>query len=407
VISVLVVDDEPGGRVSLGIALHRAGFAVGEAGSVKEARERLEVRSHDAVVADCRMGDGTGLDLLRWVRRRGTPECFVMITAYGTIPLAVEAMSDGASHFLAKPVEPEAIVALLRQRISPRPPLAGASGLPSWLVAVSPRMLECLARARDAATARSPVLITGPTGAGKEVVARYLHEASPRRERPFVAVNCTAVASNLFESEFFGHVRGAYTGAADEAPGLFREADGGTLPLDEVAELSPEMQAKLLRAVETAEVRPVGASSPERVEVRIVASTNRDARRAVSEGRLREDLYYRLSGTSIAVPSLAERPEDVLPLAARFIDEFCRLYGKPPATLAPDASDALRGHRWPGNVRELRHAIERGVNATRSTRIAAADLALDAPAGTAPRGLDAIEREHILWMLQECAHNKA
>ncbi len=405
--SVLLVDDEPGVRVSLGIALRRAGFTVEEAASCAEARDRIETRSHDAVIADYKLGDGTGIDLLRWVRSQGSHTCFVLITGFGTIPLAVSAMRDGASHFLSKPVEPAALLSTLRELIRSHAPKAD---LPAWLIAKSPAMLACLQLARAAAASRATLLVTGRTGVGKEVVTRYIHECSSRRDAPYVAINCAAVSPALFESEFFGHVRGAFTGATEERAGVFREAHGGTLLLDEVLEIPTALQAKFLRSIETGEVRPVGASTPEHVDVRIIASTNMDPELAVREGRFREDLYYRLGAIRIDVARLAERPEDILPLAEHFLREQCGLYVKSIARFAPEAQQALVRHAWPGNVRELRNVVERAVVNCRGTQIGVADLAL-APAtpgaASSARDLDGLEREHILAVLGQCSNNKA
>jgi len=395
--TVLLVDDEPGVRTALGIALRRGGMAVEEAGSLDEARRRCETRSHDAVVADYRLGDGTGLDLLRWLRGRRPLTPFVMITAYGTVPLTVSAMRDGATHVLAKPVEPDALIGVL-EGATRRPE---ADALPSWIVARSAAMRACLDAARAAAPARGAVLITGPTGAGKEVVARFIHESGDRRGGPFVALNGAAVTPALFESEFFGHVRGAFTGAVEDRPGVFGEADGGTLLLDEVVEVPAALQPKLLRAVETGEYRPVGSSRTLRSSARVIAATNADPR----SGRLREDLYYRLAVFRISVAPLASRPEDVVPLAGRFVAECARLYGREAPSLDGGAIAALRAHPWPGNVRELRNAVERAVASTRGAVITAAALDLQRAVGAA-RDLESVERAHILRVLEECEGNR-
>jgi DNA-binding NtrC family response regulator len=246
------------------------------------------------------------------------------------------------------------------------------------------------------------VLITGPTGAGKEIVARFIHASGDRRGGSFVALNCEAVAPALFESEFFGHVRGAFTGAVEDRPGVFGEADGGTLLLDEVVEVPAALQPKLLRAVETGEYRPVGSSRTLKSSARVVAATNADPR----SGRLREDLYYRLAVFHIDVRPLAERPEDVVPLAERFVAECGRLYGRDALSLDAGAIDALRAHPWPGNVRELRNAVERAVASTRGAVIDAAALDLQPVVGTAG-DLESVERAHILKVLEECEGNKA
>lgn len=405
--TVLLVDDDAGIRVAMGTALRRGGVEIVAAASLEEAKGILDKRSFDAVVLDYQLGDGSGLDLLRWIRGRRPESRCVLITAFASIPLAVDSMRDGASHFLAKPVDAETLLRVLREICPVESGSSESKELPSWMVARSPRFRECVDRLRCAARVSTPVLLTGPTGAGKELLARFVHESSPRRAGPFLTVNCAAVASTLFESEFFGHVRGAYTGAGETRSGLFREAHRGTLLLDEVTEIPLELQTKLLRIVEEGEVRAVGGARSEKVDVRIVASTNRDPHREMREGRLREDFYYRLAGVRIQVPPLADRPEDVTALAAHFLAMYSGLYGRKIEGFSAEAMKALQGHRWPGNVRELRNAVERGVISCSGGRILSADLALEGAAEPGCAGsLEEVERRHILEMLEECGGDR-
>jgi DNA-binding NtrC family response regulator len=347
VIRVLLVEDEPYVAESLAALLRAHGM---EPLPFASAEEALGAPPCDVALVDLRLPGLSGVELLHRLKEREAALPVLMLTGHGTIADAVEAMRAGALDFLTKPVEPAVIVERLRKAVErgrierERDRLRGLDGL----VAESPAMRAVLRLAEQVAAQDGAVLVTGESGTGKELLATFVHERSPRRLGPLVRVSCAAVPEALFEAEFFGCRKGAFTGADRERPGWFAEADGGTLFLDEVGTLSPACQAKLLRAVESREVRAVGATRPRAVDVRIVSATNEDLEAARDEGRFRQDLYYRLAVLRIALPPLRERREDLLALARRFA-----------APLEPTeaARHALLRHAWPGNVRELRSAI--------------------------------------------------
>jgi DNA-binding NtrC family response regulator len=361
VIRVLLVEDEVRVAESLEAPFRARGM---ETVVCETAEDALAAPPCDVVLADLGL---SGVDLLRRLKERDRALPILVLTEPGAVGDAVTAMRAGALDFLSRPVEPDVIVervckAVERGRIEKeRDRLRGTAEI----VAVSEGMKEVLGLARQVAAQDSSVLLTGESGTGKERVAIYLHEQSPRRVGPLVKVNCAAVPASLFEAEFFGHQRGAFTGADRDRPGWFAEADGGTLFLDEVGALRPEGQAKLLRTLETGEVRPVGAVRTRRVDVRVIAATNEDLAARRDAGDFRSDLYYRLAVFPIAVPPLRERPEDLAVLAERFAA---------PLRLAPDALDALRRHAWPGNVRELRNVIARARIVANGDRIGAGHL---------------------------------
>ncbi len=350
---VLVVDDDAAFRFAIGKALRRGRFEVVEAASGEEALVHLTGdRPPDAALLDLRMKGMGGLDVLR--RRGGSPTRIIVLTGHGTVQAAVEAMQLGAFSFVEKPIDAEQLQPLLQQAVDDVRRVVPDAERVVPLVGRSASMAHVRQFVRTVGPTEETVTIVGETGTGKEVVARHLHEASPRRDKPFVAMNAACVPPELFESELFGHKRGAFTGATADRKGLFREAEGGTLFLDEVGELPTELQAKLLRVLETRRVRPVGASGEQAVDVRIVAATNRDLWREVEGGRFREDLYFRLQVFPLALAPLRERREDIAPLAEHLL---ARLGVS--ATLSPEALAALEAYDWPGNVRELLNVLRR------------------------------------------------
>jgi DNA-binding NtrC family response regulator len=353
--SVLIVDDDRALRFALKKALTRRGYEVSEASSGREALEALRRKpTPDATLLDLKMDGMGGLDVLR---RRGTVSSrIIVLTGHGTVQAAVEAMQLGAFSFLEKPVDAEVLGPLLEQAIADHRRegrITDAERVPP-LVGVSPRLAEIRAFVARVGPTDETVAIYGETGTGKEVVARHIHLASKRNEGPFVALNAACVPENLFESELFGHKKGAFTGATEDRKGLFREAEGGTLFLDEVAELPLELQAKLLRALEAKCIRPVGESKEIPVDVRIVAATNRDLRQEVRAGRFREDLYFRLDVFPVVIPPLRARRGDIIPLAEHLLGRVGAS-----ATFSEDAIAALEAHDWPGNVRELLNVLRR------------------------------------------------
>jgi DNA-binding NtrC family response regulator len=337
-----------------------------------------------------------GVALVRQLKTEHPEVGVVVMTAYGTINSAVEATRSGAEDYLVKPFEPDEILLVLRRALEFQD-LKAQSRLSlrrneerftlANLVATSPKMLALLDLLRELASLDTTVLVFGETGVGKELLARSLHYSGPRREKPFVAVNCAAIPQELFESELFGHRRGAFTGASEARRGHFQLATGGTLLLDEIGEMPLPLQSKLLRAIEEKRIIPVGAEQPVGIDVRFIATTNRDLRESVERGTFRRDLFYRLSVMPVRVPPLRERPEDIPDLAAHFLAQSARRCKKTVRSLAPAALESLRRYPWPGNVRELENVIERAVIVARGEVIA--DVApFLAPAGTEPPTVD-------------------
>jgi DNA-binding NtrC family response regulator len=363
--AVLVVDDDRGLRVILAELLREESFDVHEAEDGARAVEIVEREPIDLVLLDLRLPDTTGLDLLPRLRELRPEASVVMLTAQGSIRDAVEAMRLGADNFVAKPIEPEALstiarkgieAAALRRRASRSRQMASSSASP--LLGESPEMESALRAAQTIAPRETTVLILGPTGSGKGLLARRIHDLSPRRGEPFVALNAAGLARDLTESELFGHERGAFTGAVEKKLGLLEIADGGTLFLDEIGEMDPGVQAKLLTVMEEKRLRRVGGTAEQRCDVRFIAATHRDLRAEIAAGRFREDLYFRLNVFAISLPPLADRPEDILPLALHFLSVF-RRNADPASALAPETASLLIDYPWPGNVRELRNVMER------------------------------------------------
>jgi two-component system NtrC family response regulator len=357
---IMLVEDEPSLQLALGDTLADEGYDVLVAGTLEEAITGL-ARPIDLVLSDFRLPDGTGFDVLRAVQNAFPDVPVVLLTAYGTVPGAVEAIRSGAAEYITKPFENLQLLALVRRHLELRnlrqrvAELEGAARSP---LGQAPAFRKALELARTVAASDSTVLLHGETGTGKEVVARFIHEVSPRRERAFVPLNCAALPETLLESELFGHERGAFTGAVTQRRGRFEEADGGTLFLDEIAETSPQVQAKLLRSIESQKFERLGSSKEIKVDVRLLAATKRDIAEEVAAGRFRDDLYYRLKVVPITLPPLRERVEDI-PLLAQF---FARRYAAERGRameFSPEALEKLSGHSFPGNVRELKHLVQR------------------------------------------------
>jgi two-component system response regulator AtoC len=369
--NVLVVDDEESMRHLLTVILADRGYEVRAVSNGEDALRELAARDYDLVLSDVRMPRMDGLVLLRRALEAHPDLTFIVMSAYGTHDTAIEAMKVGAYDYVSKPFKPDEVVLVLRKaeerlRLSRenrrlRSELADGFRLENF-VGSSPVLQEMLRQVRKVAPTKTSVLVTGESGTGKELVARAIHDLSPRAAMPFVAVNCGAIPAELLESELFGHVRGAFTDASRDKKGLAAEADGGTLFLDEIGELPLVLQVKLLRFLEDEQVRRVGDTRSEKVDVRVVAATARDLARAVKDGQFREDLFYRLNVLNVRLPALRERTDDIRALVDHFLGKYRRL--RPDAPLdgvSPAALEALRAHRWPGNVRELEHAVERAV----------------------------------------------
>ena len=360
----LVVDDDDTVRYTVRGFLEHAKLEVDEAVDGVDALEKIESKGYDLVVTDIQMPRMDGLELLKKVRQRAAPPKVIVITAHGSERHAVEAIKAGAFDYFKKPFESDAMMAVVARatesvRLNAEVErLSGELTLSRSLIFTSPAMSKLAVLVQRIATRDVTVLLTGESGTGKERVADALVAASGRANRPFLRFNCAALTAELAEAELFGHARGAFTGAIKSRTGLFREADGGTILLDEIGELPASIQAKLLRVLQEGEVRPVGEDQPVKVDVRIIAATHRDLQLMAAEGRFREDLFYRLKVVHLRVPALRERPEDIPLLARHFLGEFSRRFGAGPFTLTPPLLERLTAHSWPGNVREMENAIE-------------------------------------------------
>jgi len=369
---ILVVDDERSLREFLEIFFRREGYGVVTAASVDEALVALGADDFDVVISDVQMAGASGLELLRTVKENA-PDCVViMITAFATTETAIEAMKQGAYDYITKPFKVDELRLVVEKALEKKLLTDENQRLRTALRSRSRSLVgssAALGRVHDliaqVATTRTNVLVSGESGTGKELVARAIHELSERRDKPFIAVNCGAIPENLLESELFGHVRGAFTGAVSHKPGLVETADGGTLFLDEIGELPPSLQVKLLRLIQEKTIRRVGGNQDQRADVRIVAATNRDLEAEAQAGRFREDLYYRLNVIQIALPALRERMEDVPILVQHFLAKYRRELGKEVQDVAPEAMEKILAHSFPGNVRELENLIERAVALSR------------------------------------------
>jgi len=429
---LVVIDDEQGILDVISRFARRAGYDVETCANGRDAIALLQARRADLVMVDLRMPDVGGLDVLRAIRDID-PRCqAVLMTGFASVETAVEAIKLGATDYLSKPIDfqrLEQLLAAVRDDLERRRSLLSIEGDVArrlefcGMIGRGPVMQELFGMIRRLAPHVRTALITGETGTGKELVARALHRMGPRRDRRFVTVNCSAVVETLFESELFGHVRGAFTGATEHKPGLFELADNGTLFLDEIGELPLTLQAKLLRVLELGEVHRVGSIEPRRVNVHVLVATNRDLRAEVAAGRFRSDLYYRLNVVEVRLPTLRDRREDIPYLTAAFVRETGERLQKPLAGLTPGAERILSAAAWEGNVRELRNVIERACILADGDFISERELAVSMPPGRSaapvtPRagavpaaaGEDAllvnVEREHIQRALQRANGNK-
>jgi DNA-binding NtrC family response regulator len=366
---ILIVDDEKNTREGLARAL-RDEYAVAEAENGQRALEWLETRHADVVLSDLRMPGLDGMELLSRLLARDPKPVLILLTAYGNIETAVEAMKRGAYDFLAKPVNLDRLELLLKRALAERQLGAENQRLKAQLdskygfeniLGASPAMQEVFDVIRQVAPTRATVLIQGESGTGKELVARALHQCGPRAQGPFIPVHCAALAPTLLESELFGHEKGAFTGAQERRRGRFELANGGTLFLDEIGEIDPALQVKILRVLEERKFERVGGTETVSVDVRLVAATNRDLKQMVAEGKFREDLFYRLYVVNVALPPLRERDGDIVLLAQHYLKSLATEHGKKVVGITSEAMAALTAYPWPGNVRELRNVIERMV----------------------------------------------
>jgi two-component system, NtrC family, response regulator PilR len=418
--TALVVDDEPDICELLAITLNRMDIATRTCTDVSSAKRSLGREPYDLCLTDMRLPDGDGLELVEWMQREvpGTP--VAVITAHGSVEAAVKALKLGAFDFVSKPLDLQdlrkLVTAALKLKGVAAPRSAAQQGLIGKSLAIE-RVREMVAKV---ARSQAPVHISGESGTGKELVARMIHESGPRRDGPFVPINCGAIPTELMESEFFGHKKGSFTGAVGDKTGLVQTAEGGTLFLDEVADLPLHMQVKLLRVIQEKTIRPVGQSAELPVDVRILSATHRDLSALVSEGAFREDLYYRINVIEVHVPPLRERGDDVLLLAHSILSRVAAVQDVPVPRLTRAAQTALTGYRFPGNVRELENILERALTLCAGEEIDAADIQLrqtgdelpmdetptvvpGSPLGTQ---LEDIERDAIVRALEQTRYNK-
>jgi DNA-binding NtrC family response regulator len=416
---VLVVDDDEVTCHLLEEVLSGEGYVVERATSGLEALDKHKRAPFDAVISDVRMGEGrmTGLELLRSLRS-ATPDLTVVImTAFGSMETAIEATREGAFEFVPKPFKIEEVKVAIRRGLEQRRRAASATPAASAapkqvdvtsIVGRARPMLEVYKLIALVSPTPKTVLIVGETGSGKELVARAIHKNSPRAAKPFLAINCAAMPEHLLESELFGHVRGAFTGAISDKRGLFEEASAGTLFLDEIGDMSVPLQSKLLRVLQDMEVRRVGGNIGVKVDVRVIAATNRPLRQLVTEKRFREDLYYRLNVVTIEVPPLRDRPGDLPLLVDHFLAKHARAVDRPAPSIAPEALEALRRYPFPGNVRELEHALESAVTLAKRPVILLEDLseAIRTHAPERTPTLEEVEKEHIKKVLGQTGGNR-
>jgi len=420
--SILLIDDEVGIQQSLGAVLTEEGFKVETVSSGEEGLALLERQSFELVLLDIWLPGIDGLETLEALRRMGVQSAVVMISGHGTIETAVKATRLGAFDFIEKPLSIEKTLLVVKNALENKHlqdenlTLKRELGARYRIIGNSVPMKALRQQLAIAAPTNGRVLIFGESGSGKELVAHALHHQSLRSSAPFVEVNCAAIPDELIESELFGHVKGAFTGATQRKVGKLEKADGGTLFLDEVGDMSLKTQAKVLRALEEQRFEPVGSSSPLSVDVRVIAATNKDLDEEMEKGNFRQDLFYRLNVIPFHVPPLRERVEDVLVLTEYFIQEFSRRYGRNPKEVSPEAMELLKQYSWPGNVRELKNLVERLVIMTQTTRVEVRHLPWvvlkdnlpvedPAEARSLSEARQAFDRDYILKKLEENGGN--
>jgi len=428
---MLVVDDDPGTSGLLRDIFQQEGYDVTIAARGDQALALAPSRPFDVVLCDVQLPDMDGIELLRRLRREAPGTAVIMVTAFGTYETAIRALHEGAFDYVRKPFTVQEVRltverAMERRRLQKNAAAGGSAPTEAAetrpIIGRNPAMVELFKLVSRVAATKSSVLIQGESGTGKELIARTIHQGSPRAARPFVAVNVTSLSETLLESELFGHVKGAFTGAIERRPGLFVEANHGTIFLDEIGDMSLPMQAKLLRVLQEHEVKPVGANETVPVDVRMVTATHQDLEELVRAGRFREDLYYRLNVVTLRVPRLTERPEDVPLLAEHFLRRFGALSNRPLLGFSVSAMAALQAYPWPGNVRELENVVDRAVALAPGSIVELTDLPdkLIVHARTGVRGerqgsrqgtvrrptLDETIQEYVLAILDEVGGNK-
>jgi DNA-binding NtrC family response regulator len=424
--SILLVEDDDSLRLTQAMYLEREGFEVTAVARSSEALRRIATNQYHAVVTDLRLDEVDGLGVLAAVKEKSPETEVILLTGFGSVDSAVEAMKAGAYDYLTKPVDPDDLVITLKKAVERlqlrrqvaylQQEVAQQAGI-GQIVAVSPEMHRIMRLVQQVAQNEATVLIEGESGTGKELMARYIHHSGLRASGPFVAINCGALPENLLESELFGHVKGAFTGAIKDKKGLFEVADGGTLFLDEIGETSPGFQVKLLRVLEDGTFRRVGGTTEHRVNVRIIAASNKDLASLVPKGQFRRDLYYRLKVIPIYLPPLRKRVADIKPLAEHFVFLYGNRMGRRHSSLSEEAINRLETHTWPGNVRELENAIERALIFCQGEEIQPSDLPLEAcmplvegfePAENfGDMSMETMEQVHIRKVLENCQWNRS
>ena len=423
--NILLVDDEKSNRATLSLLLKKEGYKIQESPNGPDAIEKMKETVFDLVITDLKMKPMDGLEVLKEVKAINPVTEVVVLTGYGTVESGVEAMKLGAYDYLQKPPDLDELRIIVNNALEKKELVTKVERLKDHLkekysfeniVGKSNEMMNVFSMVFKVAPSDSTVLIYGESGTGKELIARAIHMNSRRKNRNFVTINCGALPENIQESELFGHVRGAFTGAIRDKRGLFQEANGGTLFLDEVGETAPSTQVKLLRFLQDGEIRRVGENEPINVDVRLLAATNQDLEKSMEEGRFREDLYYRLNVIPIYMPPLRRRRDDIPLLINHFIEKYTSNSKKKVESISPEALKILTGYDWPGNVRELENVIERGVILTSRNVIEPDDLpasltqnrrpgpAADGPLEDAP--LDKVEQQHILHTLEKYGWNQ-
>ncbi len=424
--TIYICDDDSGNLQYLSKMLYRQGYEVetfSTGGELLSRFENPEFKIPSLLLHDVRIPDVDGIDVLKLVKERFPQLPVVVMTAHGTVDDAVQAIKLGAYDYVMKPFPREKILGVISKALEHlrlaeenqrlREELHRSGDGPVSIIFVSKRFREVYDLALQVASSDANILVLGESGTGKELIARTIHDSSPRRKHPFVSLNCAALSDNLLESQLFGHLRGAFTGAVANQKGLLEEADGGTLFLDEIGDLSSAIQAKLLRVIQEKDFIPIGSAKAKKVDVRFVAATNKDLANAVAVGLFREDLYYRLNVISLTLPPLRERLEDVEPLARHFVRRFASRMNKNISSIAPQALQCIAGYQWPGNVRELENVIERAVILAQGQTLTH-DL-LPVCSRTAPVRQDdlaplislvELERNHIIAVLKQTGFNK-
>ena len=383
---ILIVEDDPGLREALEDTLLLGGYTVFTAVDVEQGLLELANTQVDLVISDIQLGRLSGLDLLRSIKQKYPQMPVLLMTAFGTIDDAVKAMRDGATDYLSKPFAPQVLLNLVDryaplQKVESTDPVVG-----------DPSSIELLTLARKVAASEATVMVMGPSGSGKEVISRYIHDHSPRKHKPFIAINCAAIPENMLEATLFGYDKGAFTGAVQASPGKFEQAQGGTLLLDEITEMDLSLQAKILRVLQEKEVERLGSRKTIDLDVRVVATSNRDLQQAVQAGQFREDLYYRLNVFPLQWLPLAQRPGDIIPLAEHLIQKHISTC-MPAVKLNASARHKLTQHRWQGNVRELENVIQRALILCEGNVIDSHDLMLESDTQIMPRQVVSIEQE--------------